>query len=288
MSMLLYAVTDTGLRPLPVDPTHQTFEQLLQGCPLGVYSALRTFNHNRFLFLDAHIERTVQSMKLLGWDYDWNLTRFRLCLHKAVTAAPFAEMRVRWDILAEPFPGTSSRELIALKPFTPPPATLYEQGVRVAVAAPLHRDMPLAKTADFAQSRFAYSQQESDAYEYLLVDENGRILECSGANFYGIRDGIIYTAGEGVLAGVTRRILLDLAAQLDIPVVLEPVSLTEINTLDEAALSSSSRALVPIVQIEQTVIGNGRPGPVCRRLLTAYNQFVQSAVKTAVEVESEK
>jgi branched-subunit amino acid aminotransferase/4-amino-4-deoxychorismate lyase len=88
-----------------------------------------------------------------------------------------------------------------------------------------------------------------------------------------------------VLAGVTRRILLDLAAQLGIPVVLEPVPLAEVAALDEAALSSSSRALVPIVQIEQTVIGNGRPGPVCRRLLAAYNQFVQSAVKTAVESE---
>ncbi|GAB4262726.1 MAG: hypothetical protein Kow0080_00340 [Candidatus Promineifilaceae bacterium] len=85
-----------------------------------------------------------------------------------------------------------------------------------------------------------------------------------------------------MLAGVTRRILLDLASQLNVPVVLKPVSLTEIATLDEAALSSSSRALVPIVQIEQTVIGNGRPGPVCRRLLAAYNRFVQNAVKTAV------
>lgn len=285
MNMLLYAVTDDGLRPLPVDPNRQTFEQLLQGYSLGVYSALRTFNHNQFLFLDAHIERTVQSMRLLGWDYAWDQTRFRLCLHKAVTAAPFDEMRVRWDILAEPVPGTNSRELIALRSFTPPPPSLYEQGVRVAVAAPLHRDTPLAKTADFAQSRFAYSQQEKPAYEYLLVDENGRILECTSANFYGIRDGVIYTAGEGVLAGVTRRILLDLAAQLSIPVVLEPVSLAQVAALDEAALSSSSRAIVPIVQIEQTVIGNGRPGPVCRRLLAAYNQFVQSAVKTAVESE---
>ncbi|GAB4262729.1 MAG: hypothetical protein Kow0080_00350 [Candidatus Promineifilaceae bacterium] len=160
MNMLLYAVTDTGLRPLFVDPTHTTFEQVVQGYPLGVYSVLRTFNHNQFLYLEAHIERTRRSMELLDWDYVWDESRFRRYLHQAVTAAPFAEMRVRWDILAETVPGIHSRELITLQSFTPPPAALYEQGVQVAVATPLHRENPLAKTADFAQSRFAYSQKE--------------------------------------------------------------------------------------------------------------------------------
>ena len=93
---------------------------------------------------------------------------------------------------------------------------------------------------------------------------------------------MVYTAGEGVLEGITRRIILSLLPELGISLQLTPVALAEVATLDEAALSSSSRALLPVVQIDDQMIGNGRPGPISQRILAAYNQFVVEAVETAV------
>ena len=278
----LFVLEGEGARQLTVPPFN-TFDTLYQGCDLGVYTAVRTFEHNQFLYLDQHIARTVQSMQHLGWDYELDESRLRRHLHRLCTGFPAAEMRVRFDILATP-PNhwdTNSRELIALIPFELPPAHLYTAGVRVAVAQSLHRETPLAKTAAFAAQRKQY-HFSADAYEYLMLTEAGAILEGTNTNFYAVRDGCLYTAGSGVLEGVTRRILLSLAAALNIPVHLEAVPLAEAHLFEEAAISASSRGLVPVVKIGEQVIGDGRPGPICQRLLSAYNTFVSQEIKTAI------
>lgn len=280
----LFAIEDNGLKQLPVADNVKSFNDLYEGLDLGVYSALRTFQHHKFLYLQAHIERTKQSAHILGWEYVLDEKRLRQGLHEACSGYPFAEARVRFDILAAAptHLGTNSRELIGLMPFTPIPESWYETGVAVAFATALARARPLAKTADFAQARRPYAPNQS-YYEYLLVDENRAILEGTGTNFFAVLNGELRTAADGVLEGITRNILLDLALDLKIPLRLEPVLIDEIAELDEAAISGSSRALLPVVQIEDQVVGNGRPGPICQRLLSAYNTFVSQRVKPAIE-----
>ncbi len=284
----LFAVESSGPVSLPVPDGVRAFPDLYGGLDLGVYSALRTFDHHNFLALEGHLDRTEQSMALLGWAYE--LDRERLCraLDAVCRAFPAPEMRVRFDILAAPATalGTTSRELIALQSFEPPPPSLYETGVRVALADPnLSRENPLAKTAGFAARRPALAMDAATSerpYEYLLTTPDGRILEGSGTNFYGIRDGVLQTAGEGVLEGITRRIVLEQAAALGITVSLEPVAVADIGLLDEAALSGSSRALLPVVQIGDQVIGDGRPGPISLSLLQAYQRYLRDNIRPAV------
>lgn len=284
----LFAVEPSGPVSLPVPPDARSFPDLYRNVELGVYSALRTFDHYNFLALDEHLDRTERSMSLLGWNYD--LDRQRLCraLDTVCRAFPAQEMRVRFDVLAAPASalGSKSRELIALQAFAPPPQSLYETGVKVALADPaLSRENPRAKTADFAARRPALAMDATSVerpYEYLLTTADGRILEGSGTNFYGVVDGILRTAGEGVLEGITRRIILEQAEQLDIPVSFEPVMVHELGVLDEAALSGSSRAILPVVQIGDQMIGDGRPGPVTLRLLQAYQRYLRDHIRPAV------
>jgi len=99
---------------------------------------------------------------------------------------------------------------------------------------------------------------------------------------FAVRDGVLRTAATGVLEGVTRKVLLQLAGQLGIPVSLQPVHREGIGELSEAAISSSSRALIPAVRIAGQQVGNGRPGPICRRLLAAYRAYVETAVRPAL------
>lgn len=282
-----FAVEDGGPILLPVPPDATAFPDLYRGLVLGVYTALRTFDHDRFLHLDRHLDRTERSMALLGWDY--RLDRPRLCaaLHRVVSASPAAENRVRIDVLAEPALslGSRSRELIALQPFTPPPDELYETGVAVAFAPDLARERPTAKTADFAARRPVTGGLAPGVvapYEYLLLSPDGYILEGTGTNFYGVRDGIVYTAREGVLEGITREIILGLIAELGIPLRLEAVHRDDVARLNEAALSGSSRAFLPVVSIAGQMVGDGRPGPISRRILAAYRRFVAANIRTAV------
>lgn len=279
----LFAIEKSAIRPLPIPPHVSSFDDLYDGLELGVYSALRTFDHNKFLYLEHHIARTVTSMGVLGWEYDLDEERLRQALHEVCTAYPFADARVRFDVLAAPprHLGTTSRELIGLMPFVPVPPVLYETGVKVDFARDLQRARPLAKTAEFAVARRPYRNSPLN-YEYLLLDPAGRILEGTGTNFYGVRDGVLRTAGLGVLEGITRTIILELAAKLAIPVSLEAVRQDEIPQLQEAMLSGASRAILPVVQIGEQMVGNGRPGPICQSLLTAYNSFVAQEIKTAV------
>lgn len=304
----LYAVEDGGPKALAIPANAAQFVDLYHGLALGVYTALRTFDHNKFLFLNRHLVRTERSMSLLGWSYRLDRARLLRALHDIVTGSDWPEMRVRIDVLAEPATslGTTSRELIAIQPFTPPPAELYERGVTVDFASGLERENPRAKTAAFAEKRpttGGLKQLETtpvelnppaedeaaaggpsvvEPYEYLLLSPDGHILEGTGTNFWAVRDGVIYTAGDGVLEGITREIIFQLIESLALPLRLEAVHLDDIPALQEAALSGSSRAFLPVVEIAGRAIGDGRPGPISGRILDAYQRFVMDNIKPAV------
>lgn len=282
--MLLFAVEDAGPRALAVPAGASAFDGLYAGLDLGVYGALRTFGHDRFLDLDGHLARTRRSVQRLGWDYTFDEARMRRCLDAACTGAPFAEMRVRFDVLAAPATalGTRSRELIALAPFTPPAREVYQRGVQVVTTRALSRGDPLSKTADFVARRRRIERETPGAYERLIVDAGGAILEGFSSNFYAVCGGVLVTAGEGVLEGITRRIVLDLATARGVPVALRPPRLDELDSAQEAAISSSSRGLVPVVGIDGRPVGKGVPGPVITGLREAYEAYVEGAVKRAV------
>ena len=280
----LFAVTESGPIPLPVPDAAERFEDLYQGMELGVYSSFRTFEHNKFLDLKHHLQRTERSMERLGWSYSLDQKRLRRSLHEVCTAYLVGEMRVRVDILAQPIAvaGHESRELIGLMPFIPTPAIIYETGVRVATTRGLMRAQPLVKSAGFVEDRQKHIDPRANIYEQLLVNNNDELLEGFSSNFYGVLDGVFYTAKEGILEGITRRIILELITELGIPARFEPIRTTQIGYLEEAAISSSSRGLVPVVGIDDIVVGNGSPGALCQRVFEAYQHFVASSIRRAV------
>lgn len=277
----LFAVTASGPQRLPVPAEAKDLHELLNARPVGVYTAFRTYEHHLFLHLDVHLDRLQASMDRLGWPYQLNRAALRLALHEVCSRYQQANARVRLDVLEE-LDGAPSRELIALAPFEPVPPRLYRQGVSVAIAPTLHRGDPLVKSADFVQQRRFYLAQRHDAYEVLLVNDAGRILEGSSSNFFAMRSGQIFTAGEGILHGVARQVVLTVAAERQMPVQLVAPSVAELSTFDEAALSSSSRAIVPIVRIDGALVGDGRPGPMVERLLAGYRRYVAAHIAPAV------
>lgn len=283
----LFALARNGPVELsPAGPLRSIYD-LPDTLSYGVYTVLRTFEHNKFLGLSDHLVRMEKSIELLGWSYRPEWRAIRRALHEVCTAYPHANARVRIDVLAGPAEelGTESRELIALSPFEPLPAACYREGVPVAVTRQLQRPEPRAKTANFVLTRREHPAGRPGVFEYLLLSENERILEGSGSNFYAIRGGILWTAGDGVLEGITRKIVLRLAPQEGIAVRLEAVSLADVPDLDEAFMSGSSRGLVPIVTIDGETVGAGRPGPVTQRLMAAYDAYVAQAIRPAIETE---
>lgn len=285
----LFAVTESGPQQLPIGPGKTHVHDLFDDLPIGVYTSLCTFGHNKFLDLKGHLDRLEYSARRLGWSYQLDRQKLRHALHRVCSDYPLTNSRVRIDILAKPAwkLGTTSRLLIGLGPFEPPPATIYTGGVTVGITRKLGRHQPKIKRAEFVLRRRQCFEENPSVYECLLVDDRGRILEGTTSNFYGVRDRILWTAGRDVLEGIARKLVLQVAEEESIHIRYQAIRLDDLHTLDEAALSSSSRAIVPIVQIGDQPIGEGKPGPVVAKLLKAYNDHVITLIQPAVAENEE-
>ncbi len=112
-----------------------------------------------------------------------------------------------------------------------------------------------------------------------MIGEDGNLLEGLSSNFYGVIDGTVYTANEGVLSGTTRDFILRIASEAGIPVVLEPIPAARIPDLDESFISSTSRSVLPIRSIDGTVMRDPAPGPVTKQLMARFNAEVKSGLE---------
>jgi len=110
-------------------------------------------------------------------------------------------------------------------------------------------------------------------HEGLLVAADGSLLEGLSSNFFAVRQGVLHTEEERVLLGVTRGLVLELAREIlpTDPTALRRAQLAEVS---EAFLTSVSREVLPVVQIDGQVIGDGHPGPQTRALMQAFADLV--------------
>ncbi|WP_332814512.1 aminotransferase class IV [Ramlibacter sp.] len=104
----------------------------------------------------------------------------------------------------------------------------------------------------------------------LLSDAAGHVVEGPGFNVFAVIDGGLVTPAEGVLEGITRRTVIELARSLAIPVSLRALPAAELRGAQEAFLSSSGGGVLPVTRVDGQPVGDGAPGPVTRRLVQAY------------------
>jgi branched-chain amino acid aminotransferase len=279
----LFAVSEAGPVPLPVRAGARSAHELFDELPLGVYSALRTFQHERFLGLELHFERTDRSLALLGWPERLDRPRLARAIDRCARAYPGPDAFVRFDLLAAPARalGSEERTLLALSPLVGVPEACLREGVVVRLS-PLRRERPLVKVASFVVARRPYPLGRQDAYEHLIVDEQGRILEGTSSNFVGLQGRRLRLSGELALQGVTQRIVAALAREHGLEPEHAPLVLAELAGLDEAFLTGSTRGLVPVIAVEEQRIGDGRPGPWTRRLTQAYLEHAREHARPAV------
>lgn len=241
--------------------------------PGGVYTTFRTFEGHKILPLEDHIRRLEESAALVNTSIPLDPKTIHAALYEAVGRFSNGEKRIRLTLDLEKVHG----ELyISLEPLQVPSAQDYERGVR-AITCASHRDNPKAKQTSFISiAENVRRELPPDVNEGLLLDAGGHILEGLSSNFFAIRDGVIWTAEEGVLAGITRSILLKIARQLRIPIRMEAIASAEIPALQEAMITSASRLVLPVTQIDRTAIGTGEPGPITRRLMQAFEAEIKA------------
>jgi branched-chain amino acid aminotransferase len=256
---------------------------LLAELPDGVYSGLRTFPVARFLALRAHLDRAERSARALGFSFDSERGALVQALQRIADEAAPIDLALRFDVLpaAAELDGVRARIWIAACALDPVPQRFLDEGVGIQWTRELSRDQPLVKTTGFVRRRHPYPLARQDAYEHVMLDAQGRALEGTSSNFFAVRGDRLMTAGGGVLEGITRAIVLELAARRGMVIDLVAPSSGEAGTWSEAFLTSSTRGLVPIVACGGTRIGDAHPGPHTRALLAAYGEHAEREARRA-------
>lgn len=249
-----------------------TLDELTLKSPESAYTTMRTFGRQKVIRLHEHFDRIRETFELRSSELTLNETNLRAQLRVILDEhyqadGTDAEYRIR---IAVPFHENGTRIYISLEKLHTPTQEQYANGVYVKNVIH-HRENPKAKAATFIETAEQIrSRFDAGIYEALMVLETGEILEGLSSNFFVFCGGILHTAEEGVLSGITRQIVLEAARSLALEVCLQPASILKVNEFQECFITSTSRGILPVVKIDDHIIGSGKPGEMTRRLMTRY------------------
>jgi branched-chain amino acid aminotransferase len=236
----------------------------------GIYTLTITYNTTQTLMFNAHLDRLEDSAQHENIPLQYDRIQLKSALRQMIVESGFGDVKFRvtvpWD--------TPNELILTMEPFTPPSQTLIEQGARCMTSQEATRHNPTAKTTQWAHNRKKLeSAMPEGIYHTFLVNQDGYILEGTSSNFYAILDGELRTAGEGVLEGISQRIVFQTHDGI-IPLRKDPVHVDDIPNFSEAFLTSSTRGIIPVIEIDGIVIGDGNVGAKTKRLRQAYQAWM--------------
>lgn len=259
----------------------------------GIYETLRAYDGTLFL-LGRHLERLERSAKAIYLKLPMSLSEIGEALKESLTKNNLKDAYVRiqisrgpGDIGLDPKLCPEPTMVIIAKPFSEYPVHYYEKGVSVSVAA-TRRNHPSAldpsvKATNFLNNILAKVESLSaGAYEGIMLNWEGYIAEGTISNVFWAREGRLFTPAlsVGILPGVTRSLVLELARQNGIPVEEGAYKQEELFDAEECFITNTTMEVMPVTSIEGRTVGSGVPGPVTKLLAAAYKKEVKICLQT--------
>jgi branched-chain amino acid aminotransferase len=252
----------------------------------SVYEVMRTYGGRPFES-GRHFRRLRASAERLGIAVsvpdDELLSRVRALLARAGAVESYLRIVVTrgvGDASYDPRASRGPTVVMIQKALPLPPEGHYAEGVRVS-AVGIRRNHPRSldpaiKSSNLLNNILAVREARArGADEAVLLSLDGQIAEGASTNVFVARGDEVITPplSVGILAGITREVVRELAADLGIPVHEASLTLDELLGADEVFLSSTTREVMPVRQVDDTVIADGCPGPITRRLLDAFRAY---------------
>jgi D-alanine transaminase/branched-chain amino acid aminotransferase len=239
-----------------------------------VYESFRVEDRVPY-FLAQHIERLQESARIIGLLHPFSAA----IVADAVTALVQKEESGVYNLKILLIGGDEPQlNIIPLNPFFPD-KQWYRDGVS-CVTHEYERAFPHAKSLNMLGSYLAYKKaREAKAYDTLLVDRKGDITEGTRTNFYCMKDKtIVSPPSEKILLGVTRLVLLRVAAANGFELIEKDISPQDMPQYDAAFLTSTSSGIMPIATVDDHQFGP--PTPALKGLMTAFDAFVAASKGT--------
>ena len=245
----------------------------------GVFDLLRTYGKTPFRLRD-HIHRLESSASQIGLGLPWSTEELEDVVLQTYARNDIPDASIRIVVTGGPStnfmtPQGNPSLMVMVHPVAPYPASYYSQGSK-AVSTLIERTMATVKSLNYIGAIMAMNDAEkTGAVEAIYLDAHDRLTEGTRANLFVVRGERLITPREGVLKGITRQVVMEIATN-DFEVVEHPIHYHELSVIDEAFLTSTTKEILPVVQIDEHVIGTGKPGPKTQRIIELFNAYVQS------------
>jgi branched-chain amino acid aminotransferase len=254
----------------------------------AVCDVMRTFDGNPY-FIDDHIRRLFLSAEKINIALPWSPGDIKAVVFKIIEknrdSSPggepgTGEVNIRTIVTGGSSPdfftpSGKPRLIVMATPVPSLPAWWYERGVKV-ITHHEERSNPEAKVTDYTPAARAMKKAKAaNAVDALYISSENLALEATTSNLFAVISGTLVTPDQGVLKGITRKAVISLATPL-MPVAERPLPLDELLMADEVFITGTNKGVVPVVQIDETIIAKGVPGSWTRKLIQALKSHAKN------------
>ena len=253
----------------------------------GVFEGIRLYSGNVFR-LEEHLERLEYSARAIMLKLPLTRAELREATCETCRQNGLADGYIRLvvtrgvgDLGLAPWLCPKPSIFIIASTITLYPREHYENGLSI-VTVPTRRINPAAlpstvKSLNYLNNIFGKIEaRQFGALEAIMLNDQGYVAECTADNIFIVHKGELITpaASQGALKGVTRSTIFDIARELGVPIREADLTRYDVWVADECFLTGSGAEVVPAVKLDGREIGDGRPGPITKRVLEAFRKRV--------------
>ena len=258
----------------------------------GVYEVLRIYEGRPWLEPEhfQRLARSLNAIRIEGIDLD----RLQCRMRETIAAGPFQEATVYVQITRGSAPRThvfpqnsQPLEFLFVQEFFDPYRELRETGAAVITQPDIRWDRCDIKSLNLlANVLAAQTAMDAGCKEALFYLADGTLTEGTHTSLFGVEDGVLITARNSlaILPGMTRTLIVELATKAGITVREANLQRQSLNRISELFLTGTTSEVLPVVRVDSQTIGDGRPGPITRRMQRAYAEAVAAFVATAARL----
>jgi branched-chain amino acid aminotransferase len=255
----------------------------------GVFEGIRVYN-GRIFRLDEHLARLFASAKAIMLKIPMAPEELVEACCESCRMNKISDGYIRLVVTRgvgnlglNPFHCPKATVFIIADKITLYPDKVYKKGIEL-ITASTQRNNPAAlspaiKSLNYLNNILAKIEAiHAGTIEAIMLNAQGNIAECTGDNLFVVRGGRIETppVSDGALIGITRGVVFELGAKLNLPVGEAHLTRYDVVTAEECFITGSAAEIVPVATVDCRPIGTGRPGPVTLQLMAAFHQLTRS------------
>lgn len=242
----------------------------------GVFEVLRTYNSKPFM-VKEHLERLFNSAEKINLKIPYSKKQITDYINTLLVKNSHEESMIKILITGGEsddgvIPKNKPTFLILVKILHIPKKEIYEKGVKI-ITFEHQRFLPTVKTLHYVQLiKSLETLRKEDAFT-LLYTSNGHVLEGATCNIFFFKGGNLITPKTNVLNGITRDLVIKLASK-NFTIKQKKVKLDMIRSCDEAFLTLTTKGIVPVVKIDDQIIGKGKVGSNTKSIMKIFNKHI--------------